>query len=177
MTWITKISRCRTFHHSFKGHKTRLSKCYWVICQTAVSFSSPVSHHYSMGNFGSGQISPSSPMTHSVFHLPLHYHPSILEPLLMLTFPLELSTPLYLPKDHSVPSASPKTRPLHEAFLSHSGALWHPSLMSMDSWDPHWHCLVWCLAVLKMTHQLQWSSLRLKATSSDKVSCLNWPNS
>ena len=41
----------------------------------------------------------------------------------MLTFPLELSTPLYLPKVHSVPSASPKTRPLHEAFLSHSGAL------------------------------------------------------
>lgn len=32
----TNISRCRTFHLSFKGQQTRLSKCYWVICQTAV---------------------------------------------------------------------------------------------------------------------------------------------
>lgn len=162
VTWITKISGCKTFPLSFKGQSTRLSKCYWVICQTAVSFSSPVSHHYSTGNFGFGPVSPPSSITYSVFHLLLH--PTLQS--WSLCFPIwTVVTPLYLSKVHSTSNASPKIYPFHEGFLSHSNSQWHPCpLMSMDLWYPHFVLSV-ALVVLKLTCQLDWCSSRKEAMS------------
>lgn len=123
VTWITKISGCKTFPLSFKGQSTRLSKCYWVICQTAVSFSSPVSHHYSTGNFGFGPVSPPSSITYSVFHLLLH--PTLQS--WSLCFPIwTVVTPLYLSKVHSTSNASPKIDPLvlHKFLFFSKFVLW-----------------------------------------------------
>lgn len=83
--WLQTLSpwpeslRFQDVEHSISS-STGLSKCYWVLCYTAVSFFSPVPHQYSAWSFGLCQVTPPSRITHSVFFLS-HLHISILEPL------------------------------------------------------------------------------------------------
>lgn len=165
--YLNNISGRRTFPLTFKEQKTRLSKCYWVICQTAVSFFIPLAHHYSTRNFVFGQVSLPSPIIHSYL--------SNLEPLLVPTFLSIVFTPLYLSVQPPVIllRTTPSTRPFSVIPLNSDVSLSH-------LWISGSHtdfALFVGLDVLKMTHQLDRCSLRLEATSSDSVSHLKSLNS
>ena len=129
--YLNKISERRTFPLTFKEQKARLSKCYWIKCQTAVSFFIPIVHHYSTRNFVFGQVSLPSPIIHSYL--------SILEPLLVPAF-LSIVFTLYL--SVQPPVILLRTTPSMRPFSSFLWTLTSLSLTSMDFWVPHWLCLV-----------------------------------
>lgn len=162
--YLNKISG-RTFPLTFKEQKTRLSKCYWVIRQTAVSFFSPIAHHYSTRNFVFGQVSLPSPI--------IHFYLSVLESLLVPTFLLIVFT-LYLSVQPPVIlRTTASTRPFSIIPLNSDISLSH-LWISVSHTD---FVLFVGLDVLKMTHQLDWCALRLEAISSDSVSHLKSLNS
>lgn len=164
--YLNKISGRRTFPLTFKEQKTRLSKCYWAICQTAVSFFSPIAHHYSTRNFVFGQVSLPFPI--------IHFYLSILESLLAPTFLLIVFT-LYLSVQPPVIllRTTASTRPFCIIPLNSDIS---PSHLWISGSHTDFVLFVG-LDVLKMTHQLDWCALRLEAISSDSVSHLKSLNS